>query len=513
MNRLKTLVLSILLVASAFGQTIEPTPVKEARGRAWVEGTRGWSEDGTNLWTAINTYNVGIGTSTPGYRLDVDGNLRLTGGIHDGTGFGNPGQVLVTSGADIYWADFGGSGDYIWNQFGSAQNPGEFWIIGYGRAGDLTTIGGQLNSTASGVVGWSNSSSGAGVLGDGGTATAGLWGQCNIGTDFGVGGFNQNASGTGVIGIGNNTSGSYLTAGSGGAFTGTRFGSFNVGTGAASVGCFAQTNMAVLYTPPAGWDAAVNAMGKRTGVWAMGQRTAGGSEGIGVVGLGDSVTAVNYYSGSGLIGNGLCGVLGYGTGANNIGVWGESGDMTGLYAYGGGIYYGSQLHGYTGACYIASDQPATYYALHVDDYALAVAWHTGKKTSKGTTILHTISSPNSEIYLSGTGRLTDGMATVQFGYPYNELITTDIPITVVVTPTGDCNGIYVVETDAQGFRVKELNNGKSNVGFNWVAIGREKGWQERKDLKLANATPRLKTSKISLYRRATGREMEVKKVR
>ncbi|MEO0232777.1 MAG: hypothetical protein ABIL90_02380, partial [candidate division WOR-3 bacterium] len=49
---------------------------KEGGQIQWVEPTRGWDENGTNLWTAVSplpSYNVGIGTSTPAYKLDVVG--------------------------------------------------------------------------------------------------------------------------------------------------------------------------------------------------------------------------------------------------------------------------------------------------------------------------------------------------------------------------------------------------------------------------------------------------------
>ncbi len=43
--------------------------------RAWTEGTRGWEEDGTNLWTGTVplNYRVGIGTASPSasYKLEV----------------------------------------------------------------------------------------------------------------------------------------------------------------------------------------------------------------------------------------------------------------------------------------------------------------------------------------------------------------------------------------------------------------------------------------------------------
>lgn len=46
---------------------------------SWTEGQRGWIEDGYNLWTAVfplPNYNVGIGTSNPSQKLEVNGNIK-----------------------------------------------------------------------------------------------------------------------------------------------------------------------------------------------------------------------------------------------------------------------------------------------------------------------------------------------------------------------------------------------------------------------------------------------------
>ncbi|MCD6595280.1 tail fiber protein [bacterium] len=56
--------------------------------------------------------NVGIGTSAPLTRLHivgnlfVDGSISITGGISDGTGLGNPGQILSSTGTGIDWIDY-----------------------------------------------------------------------------------------------------------------------------------------------------------------------------------------------------------------------------------------------------------------------------------------------------------------------------------------------------------------------------------------------------------------------
>jgi len=91
-------------------------------GRAWVEGLRGWSEDGVNLWTGVSPlplYNVGIGTLSPLYKLDVQGTGRFTGALTigsytlpstDSTG----GYVLKTNGAgSVTWQPDANSGGNI----------------------------------------------------------------------------------------------------------------------------------------------------------------------------------------------------------------------------------------------------------------------------------------------------------------------------------------------------------------------------------------------------------------
>ncbi len=45
------------------------------------------------------------------------------------------------------------------------------------------------------------------------------------------------------------------------------------------------------------------------------------------------------------------------------------------------------------------------------------------------------------------------------------------PLKVFIQLEGDCNGVYVTDKSNVGFRVKELNTGKSNVSFSWHIVG------------------------------------------
>ena len=43
-----------------------------------------------------------------------------------------------------------------------------------------------------------------------------------------------------------------------------------------------------------------------------------------------------------------------------------------------------------------------------------------------------------------------------------------------MTPAGNSNGVYVYSIDANGFWVKENNNGTSHVDLSWIAMGTRK---------------------------------------
>jgi hypothetical protein len=40
-------------------------------------------------------------------------------------------------------------------------------------------------------------------------------------------------------------------------------------------------------------------------------------------------------------------------------------------------------------------------------------------------------------------------------------------LVIQIQPEGDCNGLFIAEKNRDGFVVKELQKGKSNVRFTW----------------------------------------------
>lgn len=73
-----------------------------------------------------------------------------------------------------------------------------------------------------------------------------------------------------------------------------------------------------------------------------------------------------------------------------------------------------------------------------------------------------------------------GMAKLNNGEAYvilDKVLTASMkidekhPLKVFIQLEGDCNGVFVTDKSNVGFRVKELNNGNSNVSFSWHIVG------------------------------------------
>ncbi|MBN2541558.1 hypothetical protein JXI42_01725 [bacterium] len=98
-----------------------------------------WTGAGTGqMYTTDTNDSVGIGLTSPSEKLHVNGNVLITGGINDGTGFGTPGQVLKTDGSDAYWNDE--SCIYVdsckWHVTDSVLYTNNLWGIARGGAGN-----------------------------------------------------------------------------------------------------------------------------------------------------------------------------------------------------------------------------------------------------------------------------------------------------------------------------------------------------------------------------------------
>ena len=72
----------------------------------------------------------------------------------------------------------------------------------------------------------------------------------------------------------------------------------------------------------------------------------------------------------------------------------------------------------------------------------------------------------------GVDKLVNGKAEINIDPILKDAIYVDEshPLKVFIQLEGDCNGVYVTNKSANGFTVKELKNGNSNVAFSWHIV-------------------------------------------
>jgi hypothetical protein len=103
-----------------------------------------------------------------------------------------------------------------------------------------------------------------------------------------------------------------------------------------------------------------------------------------------------------------------------------------------------------------------------------------KKEDGTKNVSYAATSLTKDIQIKGVGSLNNGEARIVFENNFSEIIDTNKPIIITITPVGECNGVHIVSNDINGFTIKENQKGNSNVRFNWIAIAEKKSNNEEK---------------------------------
>jgi hypothetical protein len=75
-----------------------------------------------------------------------------------------------------------------------------------------------------------------------------------------------------------------------------------------------------------------------------------------------------------------------------------------------------------------------------------------------------------EVSSKGKIQLNNGQVYIGFDNNFKKVMSTDLNnILVVATPQGNSNGVYIDNITADGFWIRENNNGSSNVQVAWTA--------------------------------------------
>jgi len=97
-----------------------------------------------------------------------------------------------------------------------------------------------------------------------------------------------------------------------------------------------------------------------------------------------------------------------------------------------------------------------------------------EKFDGGQMDLYALMSVKKEITMSGRDKLQGGVKQVLFDNNIDKLISDDY--NVLITPTGPCQGLFVVEKKNVGFVVRELGGGTSDVSFDWMIVAPRSGF-------------------------------------
>lgn len=394
--------------------------------------------------TGTNSNSEFIGTlDTAAFAIKTNGNGTQQERMH----FTNTARIFVNGSADTASSQ----GQAVFTVFGGgaplALNPSEpstdHAINGYNSNSTAAIYGRNysngygiqgVSSAGAGVYGWSNTKSSMPMKGENYSSSGGygIFGSTRSpylynGTNYGAGviGWSQSTSGIGLMGIGNNLD---------------------------------YTNGSLLQGPTNG--AGVLGNGLNYGVVGIGG-VSNTTLGVGVAGGGNNMAVVAPASGgAGVSGVGYIGVTGYGKSTSNSG--GDAGRW--------GAYFESRYNSTPiGYIYIAGQSTAGTFV----GFATTGTKSTIVKDETGTgRMLYCPEAPEVLFQDYGTGELKDGKAHIDLDKLLTQHIRVDArhPLKVFIQLEGDCNGVFVTNKSANGFDVKELQNGKSNVAFTWQIV-------------------------------------------
>ena len=427
--------------------------------------------------------NVGIGTATPADRLHVTdavtpntATVRISGLSSTGTLTSLATDAIVMTDANgslrrgneavkDAWYTTGNattalrrlgtttnqSIDLITNNVvrGRLTNQGEFFIGATTTAAVGDLMNGVSNATFPWAVNGYSANNGSGVYGQvtgGTTIFAGVQGEY----------YGTNSSGAGVRGlIGNTTAGTAFSTVSAGV---SGSGAVTAATaGAYKFGVYGNGGLTPRSGGVMGYDFGL-------GVGALGYCNSGNLD-YAVYGFGLAYTT-GVVAGRALPGanttnnNGT--MLIYNDGNTEL----AQNTHIGLGIYGGvmggwvrGLKYGFHAKGQT-------------YGLYVDGQGF---------TNKAFTYLmptttdervagYMSSAMQPEVSSKGKIQLNNGQVYVAFDNNFKKVMSSDLNnILIVATPQGNSNGVYVDNISADGFWIRENNNGRSNVQIVWTA--------------------------------------------
>ncbi|HXY15910.1 MAG TPA: hypothetical protein VEI26_15540 [Terriglobales bacterium] len=390
-----------------------------------------------------STARIGIGTSKPGTTLDVNGTASVRGTLY----LNSAGTATAGKGYNSRPQDFIAS---AYNSSTSAAVPQTFQWQAEPSGNDTGSPSGTLNllfgsgSNAPGETGLKIGSNGRLTFAGGqsfpGTVTSVAL-SAPI-SDFTVSG--SPVAGSGTLGLN-------WTVAPTNSSTANAIVKRNSTGGFSSGPIYATANSGAY--PIAGYD------------FSSGSHGVDGYSGNGYGVYGTGVTGV-YGSGS-EDGDGVDAI----NDSGGYGLYSWTADGTGISAY---------FNGPTGHCAVFGDggfvcTGSKSAVVPVNGGARQVA-------------LYAVEAPENWFEDFGSARLSHGEVVIRLEPTFAQTVNTEMNYHVFLTPRGECEGLYVAESDGAGFTVHELHHGTSNVAFDYRIVARRKGYE---NIRLADMTKRM----------------------
>ncbi len=296
----------------------------------------------------------------------------------------------------------------------------------------------------------------------------------NSGAGAGVFGYATNSHG--VVGQASYTGGSFLTAGSVGMGTGANnsngmlAATVNPATTTLSAAFRAISGGTTSITNSAYLNVGVNTNSKQLGLYSLTEGPINNGSNNSIF---ESAMFQTNYAGILTDADGrdpIAKLAGY---AGNITVnTGGSGTTTGHTFYGGYFYSGGIAN--ASYAYAGARVGTTNYKIIGNGTVSTVVDGATEDASKK--IMFAPEAPEVLLEDYGTGQLANGMAIISIDpiFSANIDVNSARPLKVFIQLEGDCNGVYVTNKSANGFTVKELQSGRSNVPFSWHIVANRK---------------------------------------
>ena len=141
--------------------------------------------------------------------------------------------------------------------------------------------------------------------------------------------------------------------------------------------------------------------------------------------------------------------------------------------YGGYFYGGTDAYSYVGATITSGGNFAGTTLFKIVGPGTVSTIVSSDKKNDTKKIMFAPEAPEVLFEDYGTGQLTNGSVKIDIDpiFAKNIFVDEKHPLKVFIQLEGDCNGVFVTNKSKNGFTVKELNGGKSNVKFSWHIVG------------------------------------------